>query len=370
VYLLRSTNGAVLVGNIGRANVGLGWSLVNGTALGLPADGRYRVFSSAVDGNPLLVGESLQETEAVGHVVIFSLTIAGVLLSATVIGFGALIAARGQKRLANLSEAMRRVGQGELNVRIPISRRRDDVDQVVLQVNGALDRLSALVESMRQVSVDIAHDLKTPLNRLAITLFDAASAAEGTAIEAQLGQAQQEIEHINATFDALLRIAQIESGSRKARFGPVPLAFALKPLGELYSDVAAERGQVFSVDVPQDLPPVWGDRELLVQLFANLIENAVRHAGPGATVAISARNGGEQVDVEIADTGPGIPEAEREAVFRRFYRVERSRTTPGTGLGLSLAKAVADLHNATIILDDNRPGLRVRVRIAAAASPA
>jgi signal transduction histidine kinase len=368
VYLLRATDGAVLAGNITRAVVPLGWSLVDGSALGVKGDDRYRVFSSAVDGNPLLVGASLRQTEAVGRIFVASLTIAGGLLFATVVGLGVLFAIRGQRRLAEISGVMRRVGMGELAARIPVSQRRDDIDRVALQVNDALDRLSALVESMRQVSVDIAHDLKTPLNRLTITVFDAVATAEGTGVEPLLVQVEQEIEQINATFDALLRIAQIESGSRKAKFALVSLGSILTQLSELYADVAEERGQSLVVDISSGLGPVQGDKELLVQMFANLIENAIRHAGPGASLEINARKHGERVIVEVADDGPGIPEAEREAVFQRLYRVERSRTTPGTGLGLSLVKAVADLHGAIVTLADNSPGLRVLVEIRTAAA--
>lgn len=365
VYLLRAATGGAIAGNITIAGVPLGWSTVDGALLGLAAGNRYRVFSSAVGGNSLLVGASLDETEAIGRIMVDSLLVAGVLLSAVVIGLGAVFAARGQSRLAEISGVMRRVGSGDLKARIPVSRHRNDIDRVAHQVNEALDRLSSLVESMRQVSVDIAHDLKTPLNRLSITLMEATSAAQGTAVERMLVQAEEEIEQINETFDALLRISQIESGSRKVKFAGVPLGPILKQFGELYGDVAETQDQRLTVDLSSDLRPVHGDRELLMQMFSNLVENALKHAGPGAKVSIKARQEGDRLCVDVADNGPGIPPGEHEAVFRRFYRVESSRTTPGNGLGLSLVKAVADLHGAVVVLKDNSPGLRVTIEIPA-----
>lgn len=359
VYLLRSSADEVLAGNIPRANVPVGWSLVDGAMLGLASGTSYRVFSSAVDGNPLLVGASLQENDAVSQILLNSLLLAGGLLSASVVALGTFFAFRGQRRLVEITTAMRRVGQGDLTARVPVSRRQDDIDRVAQQVNVAIERLATLVEGMRQVTVDIAHDLKTPLNRLAITVREAGTMAEGTEIEAMLAVAEEEIDDVSRTFDALLRIAQVEAGSRRSRFAAVDLTGILRQMGELYGDVAEGRGQQVTVDVSTDFPRIRGDRELLTQMFANLVENALKHGGENAKIAIGATAATGPAVVEISDNGPGIPEDEREAVFRRFYRVERSRTTPGTGLGLSLVKAIADLHGASLSLQDNNPGLRV-----------
>ena len=215
---------------------------------------------------------------------------------------------------------------------------------------------------MRQVSVDIAHDLKTPLNRLAISVYSAIEAerADIPHIE-ELLRAETEIRQINDTFDALLRIAQIEAGARRSRFAEVALAPMLLDLVDAYSAVAEDNGQNLGIEMPSNLGKVVGDRPLLTQLFANLIENAIRHCPKDAQIAIQGKVAGGKVIIEVSDDGPGIPEREYEAVFRRLYRVERSRTTPGSGLGLSMVKAIADLHGAKVSLADNRPGLRVIV---------
>ncbi|HEV7718921.1 MAG TPA: HAMP domain-containing sensor histidine kinase, partial [Arsenicitalea sp.] len=286
---------------------------------------------------------------------------AAAIFTMFVVAAGVMIAVQAQRRLEGIAGTMRRVGQGELGARIPVSGRDDDIAALTGQVNGALDRLSALVEGMRQVSVDIAHDLKTPLNRLAITIESAIEAdRNGQQLDELLAQAQQEGQQINATFDALLRIAQIEAGARRSRFAPQDLRGLLESIVEIYSEVALERGQTLELTPSQGvLLPVSGDPELLTQLFVNLVENALRHGPPGVSVSILLERYAGGAIVRISDTGPGIPDDERERVFRRLYRLDKSRTTPGSGLGLSLVKAVADLHGATIELADNQPGLRV-----------
>jgi signal transduction histidine kinase len=227
-------------------------------------------------------------------------------------------------------------------------------------INDALERLSATVESMRQVSTDIAHDLKTPLNHLKITLEDARLKQErGLTVLQELELASAEADQINQTFEALLRIAQIESGARKSRFAKTNLNEIYESLAEVYGDVAEDAGQTIVRDFgPDGGSTTLGDRELLTQMYANLIENAIRHCPPGSTIRLKVRVEGGRICTSIEDDGPGIPENEHEKVFRRLYRVEKSRTSSGSGLGLSLVKAIADLHGAAIRLEDAGPGLR------------
>lgn len=361
VYLLRD-GGSVLAGNIAHVDVAQGWSNVGAEALGLPGRDQYRVYLGYIGAYSLIVGASTSETEAVGRLLLVSLATAGAVLTAVLLAAGAILTRAGQDRLGQIADVMRRVGEGQLDVRIPISRRGDDVDAVARQVNGALDRLAGLVEGMRQVSVDIAHDLKTPLNRLSIAVGAAtASADETSRTRSLLADAEEEIRHVNATFDALLRIAQIESGSRRSQFRQLDLRATLVRLAEIYADVAEDGGQVLSASIADTPLPIMGDPELLTQLFANLIENAIRHGGPSARITVEGRRDRNAIIVDVSDNGPGIPATEHESVFTRFYRMERSRSTPGTGLGLSLAKAIVDLHGARVTLSDNAPGLRVRI---------
>ena len=362
VFALTDAGGKVLAGNLTQTSSGDGWRTVPAAALGLPDDNAYRLFSGQVGGYRLMVGSSFAASDAVNDIVFSSTGWAAAIFLALVAAAGTVVAIRAQRRLDGIAAIMRRIGLGELTARMPISRRNDDIDRLSGQVNAALERLSALVEGMRQVSVDIAHELKTPLNRLYITVESAIEAdGAGLPVRALLAQAQVEGAQINATFEALLRIAQIEAGARRARFAPTEIAPVLETIAEVYGDAARENGQHFSLELPSELPPLMGDKELLIQLFANLVENALRHGGVGVSVTVAAGAERGACHVTVTDNGPGIPAEERDKVFRRLYRLDKSRTTPGSGLGLSLVKAIADLHGATIALSDNAPGLTVTI---------
>lgn len=365
VFLLRDSSGKKLTGNIDQAPDGTGWSVVPGSALGLDAEDSYQIYSGRVADNDLIVGASFEETDAVGAIVLNSLGLAGLAFTVLIVIAGLVIASRGQRRIDSIAATMDRVGRGELASRIGLRGNHDDLDDLSVQINQALDRLAALVESMRQVSVDIAHDLKTPLNRLSFTVQNAIDDDEaGKPVAGLLQQAQEESRQINTTFDALLRIAQIESGARRARFKPMAIGSVLDTLYDAYEEVAQENGQVLLFDAAL-LPQIVGDRDLLTQLFANLIENAIRHCPAGTRITLAATSEPDQgFSVAVSDTGPGIPAEERDRVFQRLYRLDKSRSTPGHGLGLSLVKAIADLHGASIEVNDNNPGLRITLRFA------
>jgi len=366
VFLLRDGNGLKLAGNIDRAPAGTGWSVVPGAALGLDADDSYQIYSGSAADTELTVGASFEESDAVGAIVRNILGLAGLAFTVLVVIAGLLIAVRGQRRINGIASTMDRVGRGELASRIPLRANHDDLDDLSVQINQALDRLASLVEGMRQVSVDIAHDLKTPLNRLSFTVQNAIDDDEaGKPIAGLLQQAQEESRQINTTFNALLRIAQIESGARRARFKPIAIEPVLEALFDAYEEVAREQEQELVFNAAP-LPHIIGDRDLLTQMFANLIENAIRHCPRGTRITLaSVVEPDKAFSITVSDTGPGIPAAERDRVFQRLYRLDKSRSTPGHGLGLSLVKAIADLHGASIDIGDNNPGLRIAVRFVA-----
>jgi signal transduction histidine kinase len=370
VFRLTNASGAVLAGNLGPAVVPTGWSAEPATALGLDGPMTFRLFSGKVGADQLVVGASSQQTDAVVRLTTSAFIGSAAILTTLVLLAGIVVALRAQRRLDGIADTMRRIGSGELAARISLAGRKDDIAMLSGQVNAALDRLSALVEGMRQVSVDIAHDLKTPLGRLGITIESAIEMAHSGGDTAELLlQAQDEARQINATFEALLRIAQIEAGARRARFAPVQLEDVAEAIVEIYGEVAVERGQSLQLHaIASPIPPVNGDRELLTQLLANLVENAFRHGGEGASVTLELRSTPGQVLLIVSDTGPGVPADEREKVFRRLYRLDKSRSTDGSGLGLSLVKAVADLHGAKIVLADNAPGLAVELTFPAAST--
>jgi signal transduction histidine kinase len=227
-----------------------------------------------------------------------------------------------------------------------------------------LDRIEGLVQGLRQVSTDIAHDLRTPLGRLRRTLEqarDSAPAEAGSAVVARIETAIADIDTLLATFGALLRIAQIEAGASRRGFSALDLSAVLETVIEVYASADDEKDQTLRRRISPGISIV-GDRALLTQMLANLVENAVRHSPSGANieVALCAAGLANRPQVTISDDGPGIPEEEREKVFRRFCRLDASRSTPGNGLGLALVAAVCDLHGANIQLLPNTPcGLRV-----------
>ena len=372
IFLVTGPDGKALAGNVPAQGFPDGWSDAVAGRIGLSGDTRYRIYAGEVDGKRLVVGLSYQEVDSLNEIMLGSFAWASLVVVVLAVAGGVLIATRAQARFDAVRDTMDRVSLGDLSARIPLSDRNDDIDLLARDINAALTRLAATVEGMKQVSADIAHDLKTPLNRLKITIEDALDRHEdGEAVVGDLELAAQEADRINQTFEALLRIAQIESGARKARFAAVDLDEILSALADVYADVAEDAGQKLVATFEKGEPAVIpGDRELLTQMYVNLIENAIRHCPPGTTIRLNVERRTDQIVTVVEDDGPGIPEAEREQVFRRLYRLEKSRSSPGTGLGLSLVKAVADLHEASIHLEDAQPGLRVAMTFAAASRDA
>lgn len=363
LFSLTDAAGNRLAGNFTAAGLPDGFSVFGAVLPGVPPDTEYRAYSGAVGGNTLTIAFSLSETEELETIMLMSFGWATLIITGLAVAGGALLASRVQHRLDGIAATMVDVSHGRLDTRIPRTGKGDDIDIVSSQINAALDRLSGLVEGMKQVSANIAHDLKTPLNRLQMILDTASEKnLSGQKVASELAEAHAESLQINETFDALLRIAQIEAGARKARFTDVDLGEILQTIAEIYTDVAEDDGKsLSSVELHQAAGRIHGDPELLTQMFANLVENALRHCPPGTTIRLSVARQGDHVLAAVADNGPGIPADEREKVFQRLYRLDHSRSTPGSGLGLSLVRAIADLHGASIALEDCEPGLAVVV---------
>jgi signal transduction histidine kinase len=358
-YRLLDAIGATLASNIGDAAIPDGWSTVPAARLTIAADHSYRLFTGKVGHYSLTVGLSNADQDVLQADLLASFGWAALAALLAALAVGTTLAVRVQARMTVTEATAARIAQGDLSARLPITGKGDDLDRVSQAVNAALERLASVVEATQQVSSDIAHDLRTPLNRLRINLLEAAQKlASGENPENDLSAALAQGETIDQTFTALLRIAQIEAGARREKFAPVDLAALVADVADVYANVAEDAGSSLAWETHG---PMWvmGDRELLTQTFANLIENAIRHCPPGTAIALAVQAEGEHVTASISDTGPGIPVAERDKVLRRLYRLEKSRTTEGTGLGLALVKAVTDLHGAKLILTDAAPGLRV-----------
>jgi signal transduction histidine kinase len=275
---------------------------------------------------------------------------------------GALVSRSFLRRTDAMARACHDIMQGDLNLRIPVRGTGDELDRLADAVNEMLVRISTLMENLSQVGNDIAHDLRTPVTHLRHRLERARADCRTSEDYAMaLDTAIAKADEILGLFSALLRIVQIEGGERRAAFAPLDLGLLLEQMRDLFEPVAEEAGDDLS-QTKIDKAVIRGDRQLLVQLFSNLIENAVVHTPRGTKIRLSLSRTGARAVARVSDDGPGVPPEEHQRLFRRLYRREASRSQPGHGLGLSLVAAIADVHGATIRLtDDGKSGLTVEV---------
>jgi signal transduction histidine kinase len=271
---------------------------------------------------------------------------------------GFIAAGRMEQRLAGAATAALGVMEGDLTRRLPLSGRGDEFDRLTATFNALLGRIEALMQAQRQVTDDIAHDLRSPLSRLRQLLEGAlASARDPERDAAMMERALEELDSVLASFAALLRIARAESGVLREGFSAVDLSTLLAECAEVMEAVAADSGHSLMREIAPGVS-VAGDAGLLRQAVVNLIENAITHGGPRITLRLRP---GPVIEVE--DDGPGIPEGERDAVTRRFHRLDRSRSTPGTGLGLALVSAAAKAHGGTLRLESGASGQGLRAQL-------
>lgn len=274
---------------------------------------------------------------------------------------GAIVSQRFLSRVEKLKQTADRVGQGSLAARMETSGSGDDFDGLVQTINRMLDRIEGLVHDVRHVSTNIAHDLRTPLGRLRQRLEHLSSRQTDGTMRAETEDAIALLDETLATFSALLRIAELDTGAAPIRTDPVDLAPLLEGLAEIYQPIAAEAGKTLTVSAA-DKTSIEGDKGLLTQLVTNLIENAIRHTPEGTQIHLACGTDQGAPWLAISDTGPGIPEHERENVLKPFRRLDTSRSAPGSGLGLSLAASIAARHGGKLDMADARPGLAVTVR--------
>lgn len=365
-YLLLDANGRKLAGNLPELAPRTGWQRLPSPRAGSshdePADAGERVLlafgSRLPDRSFLLVGQDIHHIAEIKEAIIlaFGWAIGGTVLLG-IVG-GAVLSGGFLRRIDAINETMQAIVEGRLTDRIPTLGTNDELDRLARNLNDMLDSVQALMDSLRQVSNDIAHDLRTPLSRLRQRLEEVRlNAYDRADYEAAVDRAIADTDGILATFSALLRIAQIEAGTRKAAFANFDLSGLFDSIVQVYEAVADDRGQTLQASIEPHIA-YRGDQELLTQMLANLVENALRHTPSGTRIRLDLENGPRGPVGTVSDTGPGIPEDTRDKVFRRFFRLETSRSTGGSGLGLSLVAAVAEIHGIAITLADNRPGLR------------
>ncbi|MDP2699766.1 HAMP domain-containing sensor histidine kinase [Thalassospira sp.] len=321
----------------------------------------YDVIAKTItvgDGMSLLVGRDVDafQTLEIAIMGVIWITIALVCMMA-LIGF--LMGAMILKRMRLIHQAADAVIEtGRLSARIPAEHATGDFKPLADTFNTMLERIEDLVAGIRQVSDNIAHDLRTPLTRLNHHI-ETLKKGEG---DVSIDDIADETNHIIKTFNALLRIANIEHGNRRSSFGIVDLRSLLNDLYEYYMLLAQKKNITLNIDLPEFIPNIMGDKDMLFQVFSNIIENSMKFTPEDGIITIQALNKDEKIHIVLTDTGSGIPDEDKAKVFRRFYRAEASRHTPGSGLGLALAKAVIDLHKAQIFLEDHIPcGLSVTV---------
>jgi signal transduction histidine kinase len=366
IYLLVNKTLDPLLGNLNRwprdAQVQDGW--VDFQLEGPGADNadihpaRARVFRITGD-YLLLVGSDIHDLERTKQRII--ITLAWGLAITLVLGGlgGAMMSRTTVRRIESINQASREIISGDLTRRIPTRDTGDDFDVLADNLNAMLDRIGLLMEDVRRVSDNIAHDLRTPLARLRNRLEELHLQMSGSGTNAEgIEQAVAEADRLLNTFNALLRIARIESQHGGESFTPVAMGDLVRDVVELYEPLMEEKSQLLSMQLPVDVQ-MSGDRDLLFQAIANLLDNATKYTPAGGNIRIDLVRHNGKGRLVIADSGPGIPEAAHEKVFQRFFRLEQSRTTPGNGLGMSLVAAVVALHQMSIRLEDNRPGLRV-----------
>lgn len=318
---------------------------------------RARSFTLSGDFH-LLVGRDIYELEETQRRIIHTLILGFVitLVLGSVGGF--VLSRRVMKRLESINTTSREIINGDLSRRIPLHHSGDEFDTLANNLNLMLDRIEELMDDVRRVSDSIAHDLRTPLARLRNRLELLRAEQEKAGQDPTLAeQAISEADGLLKTFTALLRIARIETRQRREAFSEIDMNALLHDVAELYEPLAEEKGLSLSLQAEANVH-MQGDRDLLFQAMANLLDNAIKYTPAQGQIEIRL----DHQRISFADSGPGIPENERQQVFQRFYRLEKSRTTPGSGLGLSLVEAVAKIHGMSLTLEDNHPGLRVNCK--------
>ena len=361
-YLLEEPTGEVIAGNIPPFHGGEGRFDLKVPRPNSPSVAVHAHGITLVDHEYLMVGVDAVPRREMRRFILRLFEWSSAITLVLAVAGGALMSGSLLRRIETISQTARGIMAGDFSRRIPARGTGDEFDHLVESLNAMLERNEAAMESVRRVSHDIAHDLRTPLTRLRQRLDLAQRRAQSVDEWRRAAEGCiSDMDAILETFGGLLRIAQIESGMPAHRFTKVDLSELLRTVVEVYQPMAEGKEQRFTADVASELR-VWGDRELLTQMIANIIENAMKHSPMGESIGLVATGLPGAMVVVVSDSGPGIPAEERGRVFRRFYRLERSRSTPGSGLGLSLVEAIAALHQVGIQLTDNRPGLRVTLR--------
>jgi signal transduction histidine kinase len=335
--------------------------------LELPAhlgdDATERVFlmhAVTINGMTLVVGRSTEHIVAAKREALRGFALTGFVVVLATLGIGYALSSRSQRALEDMEAVLDRVSRGETTARIAAAGGNDQIDRIARRMNEHLDQLDALFQQTRRTSASVAHDLRRPLARATIGMERALARAEaGEDASTEIGKALADLSHLQSVIASILRIARIESGD-VAEMQPLDLRDVLDEVAETFVPVAEDAGQRLVYGRADGPLSVMGDAEMLAQLVVNLVQNAITHAGAGATITLAGRDVPEGIEIAVSDTGQGIPAEMRAKVLEPFFQADAARTGEGSGLGLPLVKAIADRHGGTLSLEDAAPGLRVR----------
>lgn len=358
VYLLEDAGGNKLVGNLKPMPPTVGALKVEFPQR--PIDGELEAYMfKTPNDHYLLIGEVSEELDVMQDAIIATFLVGGAIS----IGVGVLLGIFASRallaRLRTVSAAARSIAAGNMLARVPTHGRDDEFDELGRSINLMLERIEELMRRVRQISSDIAHDLRTPLSLLKRNIEDAKSGSHPPALNDMLDQASEQVDTILNTFDSLLKIGQVESAHVPAT-ASVDLSAALAIVVEDFVPAAQDQGRVLTGDIEPGIVIV-GEERLIVQLTINLIENAIRYTPPATEIRVRVRRTTKGVELTVADNGAGLPSSEFHKITRPFYRLPSSEGLAGNGLGLSLVAAIADYHGATLAFADNEPGLKVIV---------
>lgn len=313
------------------------------------------------DGSRLLLAQSIRQSKDLREYILSALLLTLLMIIGLTLVLGWRMGRQMLARVDQVNDTARQILRGDLNRRVAVSGRDDEFDELAENLNAMLEHIDRLVEGMRQVTDNVAHDLRRPLtrlrNRLDVTLLEKRTEQEYIATLEDIGQ---DVEGIIQTFNALLEIAQAEAGNYRGEWARVDLSALTQDLGVFYQDLAEEHGQTLSISIEPGIC-IYGNRHLIGQSLSNLLENAQKYAGRAARIELRLTCENGHVTLSVCDTGPGIPADRHEHVQQRFARLDSARSTPGNGLGLSLVAAAAQLHGTHLILEDNHPGLCARL---------
>ncbi len=370
-------NGQGLVGNVGSLAPGvldkIGWIETVYRRLDEQKSPAHRALVRVFElpgGFRLLIGRDLEERERLYNVILAAGRWSAIVVVVLGLIGGFVVARRILRRVDAMSDTASTIMAGDLSGRLPIAGTGDELDRLAANLNAMLERIEALMGGLKEVSDNIAHDLKTPLTRLRNRCEQALrNARTEPDYRAALEATIEESDGLIRTFNALLMIARAESGQARAGMAEFDVAEVARGVSELYEPLADEKGISLTVDAPEHAP-VTGNRELVSQALANLVDNAIKYSAlaekadhVAAEILVKARAEGDHILLSVSDRGPGIPEADRARAVERFVRLEQSRSQPGSGLGLSLASAVAHLHGGTLTLADHNPGLTTTISL-------